>query len=175
MTATITTETALTRLKLGINDASNVYMTDVQYNTFLARAIVSQAAPYRFTLQDTGLWRLDGDDWGGNPYVLHISNPTTPFSAAATGGTYNLSCWGSLILTPSSSETDTTAYYDITGSVVDYAAIMAELYHWLYTHRTLQIASQTGTYVGETSRYLRQASDDWAGVSAGGQYYGGIR
>lgn len=175
MTATITTETALTRVKLGLNDASNVYMTDVQYMSFLARAIVSSASAYRFTLQATGLWRLDGDDWGGNPYVLHFSNPTTPFTAAATGGTYNLSCWGSLVLTPSSSETDTTAYYDITGAVVDYAAVMAELNHWLAAHRAQQIAGANGTFVGDTYRNFERVAAMWEGISQGGQYYGGYR
>jgi hypothetical protein len=173
MANTYTTETVLQRVKLGVNDngAAPVWLTDVLYNTFIANAVVSENQPYRFTLYGTGLWKLDGDMWGGNPYVLHFATPAAPFTGNGTTATYNTSCWGSIMTTA----TDTTPYYEVTGCKVDYAAIMCELNMWLAQHRALQIASQNGQDVGVTAKYLIDTANRWAGSSGGGDYYGGIR
>jgi hypothetical protein len=169
MANTYTTETVLQRVKLGVNDTGNAWLTDIQYNSFIINAIVQTDAVHRFTLYGTGLWRLDGGIWGGNPYVLQFAAPTAPFSGNGSTCTYNLSCWGTL----TASATDTTAYYDITGCVVDYAAIMGELNFWLGQHRALQIATASGQDVGATAHYLIEASNRWHGISAGGCYFGG--
>jgi hypothetical protein len=169
MANTYTTETVLQRVKLGVNDTGNAWLTDIQYNTFIANAIVQNDSVHRFNLHGTGLWRLDGGIWGGNPYCLHFAAPTAPFTGAGTNATYNTSCWGSIIC----AQTDTSAYYDVTGCIVDYAAIMAELNFWLGQHRALQIATSAGQDVGSTARYLIDASNRWAGISSGGCYFGG--
>jgi hypothetical protein len=171
MANTYTTETVLQRVKLGVNDTANAWLTDIQYNTFIVNAIVQADAVHRFTLAGTGLWQLQGGIYGGNPYVIQFAAPTAPFTGAGTNCTYNLSCWGTL----TASAADTSAYYDITGAIVDYAAIMAELNFWLAQHRALQIATSTGQDVGSTARYLIEASNRWAGISSGGKYYGGTR
>lgn len=166
MANTYTTETVLQRVKLGVNDADSAgphWLTDVEYNTFIVNAVVQTDAVHRFTLVGTGLWQLQGGIYGGNPYVIHFAAPTAPFTGAATTSTYNLSCWGTL----TSSAADTSAYYNITGCLVDYAKVMSELNFWLAQHRALQIANSNNQDVGSTYQYLIKIAEYWAGISEG--------
>jgi len=169
MAATLTVETVLQRVKLGVNDAgaTALWLTDAQYNTFIANAVVQSDSAHVFQLMGTGLWKLAGAEWGGNPYCLQFANSTAPITAAASTGTYNISCWGSIV----TAATDTTAAYSITGCVVDYAAVMSELNFWLAQHRALQLASNTGQDVGSTYAYLIKIAQYWAGISSGGSMY----
>lgn len=166
MANTYTTETALARVKLGVNDTgtTNAWLSDAEYNSFIVNAIVQSDSAHRFTLVGTGQWQLQGGIWGGNPYVLSFASATAPFTGNGTNATYNLSCWGTLTTTA----TDTTSYYDITGCVVDYAKVMSELNFWLAQHRALQIASTTGQDIGATYQYLLKIAGQWQGISAGG-------
>ena len=174
MANTVTVENLVDRVQLAVNDtgASPHWITPALYDTFWINKIVQTEAVHQFQLYGTGLWRLTGDIWGGNPYCLQFASATAPITGAASTGTYNISTWGTMRLT---GDTDTTAIYSVTGCIVDYAAIMSELFFWLAQHRALQMANSAGQDVGSTARYLIDASNRWAGISAGGCYFGGTQ
>jgi hypothetical protein len=173
MPGLITVETVLQRVKLGLNDngvdsvgaSSPTWLSDVEYDSFIWAPgnVVQKDAVHRFTWRSSGRWTLDGGEWAGNPYVLHLTS-ADPFTAYNLSTTYNVSCWGNI----STTATDTTAYYEVTGCIIDYAAIMAELYFWLANHRSIQIAAVNGMMIGDTASYLRKTAQQWQGISDGG-------
>jgi hypothetical protein len=176
MPGMITVETVLQRVKLGLNDngvtalgvSDPKWLSDVEYLSFIFNpsVVVQRDSVHRFTWRSAGVWTLDGGEWGGNPYVLHLtsSSPFTPYSLSLT---YNVSCWGNIVTTAA----DTTAYYEVTGCIIDYAAIMAELNFWLANHRSIQIAAANGMMIGETASYLRKTAQEWTGISSGGSLW----
>ncbi len=164
----ITVDTVLKRVRLGVNDVGGKWLTDAQYNSFIFApcAVVQESSAHTFNLRDSGIWSLDGGEWAGNPYVLNIPS-SSPFTELSTSSTYEASCWGNIV----TAAVDTTASYSITASVIDYAYVMSELYFWLANHRSLEIASANGQMVGDTARYLIDRARDWQGISQGGSLW----
>lgn len=154
-------ESLLDNVKLAVNDVAGAWLSDAQYNSFIASQIVEDQGTRTFTKRATGWFVCDGYD--GLPYALLFASDTTPFTGESDV-TYEVNARGSIQI---SSGTTAVTSISVTAAVVDFAAVMYELFIWLAAHRAMDITRSLGgdSYsVSGVRAELMRAAEHWQGI-----------
>jgi len=158
--ATYTYVTIIDEMRLALNwRGDDKILTDDELESCMFEHFIGESTTITFKLKGTGVWAADkAQSYGAWIYL--------PRFTGADDCVYRVNSRGSIKLTTG---TDTTTSYNITGTYINFPAIMVDTCMWLATNRAQEISesSMAGSMSSnQIHKQLLDMADTWQGMVA---------
>lgn len=163
--AVLTVETALEIVKLGRNDTLGAWLSDAQYRSLILGHVKETSNTRTFTaINSTNTFFVaENGRYRGSHDLLLFDSDTAPITGA-DDRVYEVSARGTIAVTTGA---HTSSTITTTASVIDYGALMKDIFYHLAIHSSIPIAQSFGDISitpGAIFKYLLEAAEHWEGT-----------